>query len=306
MSTPYFGLQCWPFPTTPDGSRYYPATYHEIALSRVLQGLDYGEGLLAVTGEAGSGKTLLGHCLLERLDEKTQTIFLTHGEFGCRIGLLQSILFELSLPYQGFSEQELRLALTEHLLHTYASGRKTLLVVDEAQHLSAELFEELRLLSNLEARTGKAVQIVLLGQPKLAEVLDSPEMSAFRQRVTTFITLEPLEVHESADYVIQHLKHAGCQSLPGPGVSFPFTDEALQHLVEACRGIPRLLNHSAHQALWLAHEQGARQADLEAVMEALAQLGVSVEEEDETFDEGVADYTGVQFCDADVPEKEAS
>ena len=138
--------------------RLLPATGHERALARLLQGLADGEGVLLLTGDPGTGKTLLCHCLAERLGEERPTIFLTNSHFAHRAALFQALLFDLSLPYEGRGEQEMRLALTDHLLKTYAKGRSTVLLVDKAHHLSADLLEELRLLGNLEARAGKALR----------------------------------------------------------------------------------------------------------------------------------------------------
>ena len=158
----HFHLRQRPFPATPDPACYYPATSHERALARLLDGLADGEGVLVLTGTPGTGKTLLCHCLLERLGPGRSVAFLTNARADSRAGLLQAILYDLSLPYEGRSEQELRLTLTDHLLRGYEEGRNTLLVLDEAQHLTPDLLEELRLLGNLEARSGKALQVILV------------------------------------------------------------------------------------------------------------------------------------------------
>src|SRR3984885_4519356 len=139
MYATHFGLRQRPFPTTPDSAAYYPATSHERALARLLQGLTDGEGVLLLTGEPGTGKTLLCHCLAERLGDERQTVFLTNCHFANRAALFQAILFDLSLPYEGRGEQEMRLALTDHLLKSYVGGKATVLLIDEAQHLSADL-----------------------------------------------------------------------------------------------------------------------------------------------------------------------
>ena len=118
--------------------------------------------------------------------------------------LLQAILYDLSLPYEGRGEQEMRLALTDHLLRGYEEGRGTVLVVDEAQHLTPDLLEELRLLGNLEARSGKAVQVVLVGQPALLETLRRPELAALWQRLAVRAEVQPLDLQEAADYLLHH------------------------------------------------------------------------------------------------------
>src|SRR5262245_58524714 len=169
MFTSHFRLRQRPFRPSPDGGHYYPATAHEAAIDRLARALDDGEGMLLLTGGPGTGKTLLAQKLLERLGPEVETALVTNGHLASRSGLIQAILYDLGQPYHGRSEQELRLALTDHLLQTYQAGKRTVLVIDEAHHLSADLLEELRQLGNLEARGCQAVQVVLVGQPPLAE-----------------------------------------------------------------------------------------------------------------------------------------
>jgi type II secretory pathway predicted ATPase ExeA len=268
MYQTHFGLRQWPFRAIPDSECYYPATSHEQALTQLLQAIHDEESLALLTGEPGTGKTLLCHCLLDRLGDKATSAFLTNTHFGNRTGLLQALLYDLSLPYEGRGEQELRLALTDFLLKNYAEGRRTVFVLDEAQHLTPDLLEELRLLSNLEGRQGKAVQVVLLALPAIAEDLRLPELAAFSQRLAVHAQLEPLGLHEAADYVVHHLRAAGGQS------ERIIADEALGILARATHGVPRLLNRGMHQALTLAYAAEAALVDAEAVLEALTQLGL--------------------------------
>lgn len=274
MIESHFGLRQRPFPATPDPARYYPATSHERAIARLLGGLADGEGVLALTGAPGTGKTLLCHCLLERLGTRTSIVFLTNSHVGNRAGLLQAILYDLSLPYEGRGEQELRLALTDHLLRGYEQGRGTILILDEAQHLTPDLLEELRLLGNLEARSGKALQVVLVGQPAVLETLRHPELTALRQRLAVRAEVEPLALQEAADYLLHHVRVAGGRP------ERLFADEALELLARRTLGIPRLLNQAAQQALNLAAEAGAAQVDVEAALEGLALLGLAGDIED--------------------------
>jgi type II secretory pathway predicted ATPase ExeA len=264
-----FGLRRRPFPSTPDASCYYPATSHEKALARLQTGLAEGEGVLLLTGEPGTGKTLLCHCLLERLGPSLPSAFVTNSHLANRTALLQALLFDLALPYQGRSEQEMRLALTEHLLQTFAAGGPTLLIVDEAHHLAPELLEELRLLGNLEGRRGKALQVVLIAQPSILETLQKPGLLSFRQRLAATAVLAPLGVHEAADFVVHQLRLAGGR--PEELIS----EEALGILARGSGGVPRLLCRAAHQALRLAHAAGAATVDAEAALEALNLLGLS-------------------------------
>jgi type II secretory pathway predicted ATPase ExeA len=268
-----YTLRQRPFAATPDATAYYPATTHEQALTRLAQGLDDGAGVVLLTGPAGSGKTLLAHVLLGRLGPDVASAFLTNSHLNDRTDLLQALLFELSLPHEG-REQELRLRLTDFLLRNFAAGRRAVLVVDEGQNLPADVLEELRLLGNLEAGAGKAVQVVLVGQDGLLMTLGRPELLPLCQRVTVRARLEPLDVEEAADYLRHQVRRAGGQPLE------LFTDEALELLARRTHGLPRLLNHAAHQALQLADAAEAGQVDCEAALEALAALGLAAEDAD--------------------------
>jgi type II secretory pathway predicted ATPase ExeA len=264
-----FGLRQRPFRATPDSDCYYPATGHERALAQLLGAIADDEGLAVLTGPPGTGKTLLCHCLLERLGQDVTIAYLTNSHVEGRAGLLQAILYDLSQPYAGRTEQELRLALTDFLLENYRGGRRTVLIVDEAQNLPPDLLEELRLLGNLEGRQGRAVQVLLVGQPSLLETLRLPNLAAFNQRLAVRARLEPLGLHEAADYLVHHLRAVG-----GNPTAI-VTDEALEVLARGTQGLPRLLSRAAHQALVLAHAAGAELVDAEAAVEALAVLGLS-------------------------------
>lgn len=280
MDATRFGLSRRPFPATPDPAYYYPADGHEQALAQLLQGLADGEGMVVLTAAPGVGKTLLCHCLLERLDAGTATAFLTNSHFRDRVGLLQAILYDLSLPYEHRGEQEMRLVLTDHLLKHFAAERgPVVLIVDEAQHLDADLLEELRMLANLEAPGGRALQVVLVAQPALVETLARPELAALRQRLAVRVELAPLSLEEAADYLLHHLRSAGVRP------EDVFADEAVEMLARASRGVPRLLNQSAHKALTLAATADVETVDIEAALEALAALGLEAEIPAETAGE---------------------
>jgi type II secretory pathway predicted ATPase ExeA len=267
-----FGFRRRPFPATPDSRAYYPATSHERALGLLRRALGDGDGVALLTGAPGTGKTLVCHCLLERLGEGVTSAFLTNSHFGSRSALLQAILYDLSLPYEGAGEQELRLRLTDYLLNNYRAGRRTVLVIDEAQHLGPDLLEELRLLGNLEGGRGRAVQVVLAGLPGLLETLRLPEMVALNQRVLARVWLDPLGVEEAVDYLLHHLRAAGGRP------ERVIAEDGLELLARHTGGVPRLLNQAAHQALSLADAADASLVDAEAALEALVLLGIEVAE----------------------------
>lgn len=273
-----YGLRQRPFAATPDSAGYYPATTHEQALSRLVQALHDGAGIVLLTGPAGTGKTLLGHALLERLGANVTSALLTNSHLNDRTDLYQALLFDLSLPHEGTREQELRLRLTDFLLRNFAAGRRAVVILDEAQHLSADLLEELRLLGNLEAGAGKAVQVVLIGQETLLERLRQPELAAFSQRVTVRATLEPLGTEEASDYLRHQVRRVGGQPAK------LFNDESLELLALQTHGLPRLLNHAAHLALQMADAADIEQIDFEVALEALTTLGLADEVDTVTED----------------------
>jgi general secretion pathway protein A len=206
--------------------------------------------------------------------------FLANSHLADRTALLQAILYDLDLPYEG-TEQILRLRLTEQLLKNCAEEKRTLLVIDEAHLLSADLLEELRLLANLEAGRGKALQVILIAQPSLLQTLQDPQLDALRQRLAVRAVLEPLEAEEAYDYLLHHVRLAGGKP------EKIFDETALEILARGTQGLPRLLNQAAHQALVLTKIGGMPQVDSEAVLEALARLGLSPTEMESTAPKGV-------------------
>jgi general secretion pathway protein A len=266
-----------PFSTTPDPRFYYAASPHEAALERLRRAIDDGEGLMLLTGEPGTGKTLLAHLLLDRLGGDINSALLTNCRFASRGDLFRALLFDLGRPYQTMGEQELRLALAEYLLEQFAKERRTVLILDEAQGLTPDLLEELRLLGNLEAGGGKAVQIVLIAQSTILETLALPELTVLNQRLSVRMHLDPLDLHESVDYLLHQLRQAGLR--PERAI----TDEALSVLGKNAQGVPRLLNRYTRQAMTLAEQAEADTVDVEAALEALEQLGVSAEPAEDEF-----------------------
>src|SRR5262245_12052723 len=195
-----FGLARRPFPPMPDSSLYYPSTPHEESLATLLRALRDDEGLALLIGEPGTGKTIVGQVLVERLQGEAESAFLPQSRFSDRAALLQTILFDLGLPYDG-GEQVLRLRLIDHALKAAAAGKRLIVVADEAHHLTADLLEELRLLGNLEAGR-KAFQVICLAQAGIVETLKSPLLSACSQRLTTRIFLPALTVEDAHAYLL--------------------------------------------------------------------------------------------------------
>jgi type II secretory pathway predicted ATPase ExeA len=281
MNLAYFHLRARPFRPTPDTQSYYPAASHETALHRLNQAIAADEGIVVLTGAPGTGKTLVGHLLLQRAGD-IAAAFITNCRFGNRSELLKAVLFDLSQPYQGLGEQELRFALTEYLLGNFQRDQKTIVLFDEAHDLTPDLLEELRLLSNLESQRGKAVQIVAIGQPLLLEKLRLPELASLQQRIAVRWQLEMLCREEAIEYMQHQIQVAGGEPAQ------IFGDEALQIIAERTAGVPRLINQAASACLALAESVEAESVDTEVVLDALSSLGLpstDAGEEEETVDE---------------------
>jgi MSHA biogenesis protein MshM len=275
MYEAHFGFRTRPFRPGPDAAAYYPAAPHEEALQSLRQALAADEPFVALTGEPGVGKTLLAHVLLGRIGDEASCAVITNSHLETRTALLQALLYELGMQYEGKPEQELRLALTDCLLARLSESRRTIVLIDEAHHLPADSLEELRMLSNLESPQGRALQTVLIALPDLLDTLKQPWLRALVQRLTTRIALGRLDAHEAADYVLHQLRVAGAR--PDAVIA----DEAMEMLLKAAQGLPRVLNQAAHQSLVLACQAGAGRVDAEAVLEALARLGIEMPVEEE-------------------------
>src|SRR5689334_11157109 len=237
MYQKFFGLTRSPFEISPDPYFYYGSTKHNEALASIYYGIRARKGFVVVTGEVGTGKTLLIRRIQEGLDRE-QVAFAYI--FNTRLGpddFLRYILGDLSLP-PARSKSEALLTLNDYLISRHKRGLTTVLIVDEAQHLSWEVLEEIRLLTNLETTQEKLLQIILIGQPELDEKLDSMNLRQLKQRVAFRCRLEPLTQLECRDYVVRRLQRAGA----GANAWTIFPDPVIARIYQHSRGIPRLVN----------------------------------------------------------------
>ena len=243
MYEQFHGLSERPFSITPDPRYLYMSARHAEALAHLIYGVRENGGFTQLTGEVGTGKTLLVRCLLERLPKRTETAIMLDPPDN-RLEFLQALCRELRVrtPRWAATPSTLGAALNRKLLRTYASGRSTVLIVDEAQALEPELLEQVRRLTNLETARRKLLGIVLAGQPELYETLARPDLRQLAQRITARCHLGPLSRAETGEYLQHRLKVAGA----GGEV---FSARAKRRLHRISRGIPRIINVVADRAL---------------------------------------------------------
>mgnify|MGYP001813966333 FL=1 len=210
MYLEHFNLNERPFSITPDPRFLYMSARHREALAHLLYGLGEGGGFVQLTGEVGTGKTTICRCLLEQVPENVDIALVLNPKVTAT-ELIATVCDELGIEYPGgdTSIKALTDVLYRYLLDAYARGRRTVLILDEAQNLSADVLEQVRLLTNLETATQKLLQIVLIGQPELRSMLAREDMRQLSQRVTARYHLDPISREEAGAYIRHRLQICG-------------------------------------------------------------------------------------------------
>jgi general secretion pathway protein A len=251
---PFFNLRESPFNLTPDPRFLYLSSQHEEALSHLLYGIHERKGFIEITGEVGTGKTVLCRALLEQLDDSISTA-LIFNSYLTRTELLEAICRDFGQPMEDDTGAALIDRLNAHLLSAFGAGRNAVVVIDEAQNLEPTVLEQLRMLSNLETAGGKLLQIVLVGQPELRGKLSLPGMRQLDQRIAVRFDLGALSRPELAKYVLHRLQVAGA----GDGITF--TPRALRMIYRYSGGLPRRINLLCDRALMTAFVHETRRID---------------------------------------------
>ncbi len=267
--TGYFGLTDTPFSIAPNPHYLFMSERHKEALAHLTYGLGEAGGFVLLTGEVGTGKTTVSKCLLEQLPENTQAAFILNPTLSAK-ELLATICDELAISYDADKTtlKSLTDLILEHLLANHQQGKNTLLIIDEAQHLQAQVLEQLRLLTNLETHTKKLLQVILIGQPELQTLLKRQDLRQLAQRITARYHLLPLNKLEVHDYIRHRLNVAGCQKML-------FTRSAITLIHKLSDGVPRLINLLCDRALLGAYSQEYAQVNKRIVMQACEEaLGV--------------------------------
>jgi general secretion pathway protein A len=267
MYTSFFGLSEKPFAITPDPRYLYLSERHAEALAHLLYGINESGGFIQLTGEVGTGKTTVVRTLLSRVPHHADVAVILNPRVT-PVEFLLTICEELGLPVAEADRSSVKQmvdALNRRLLSAHAEGRRIIVIVDEAQNLSAEVLEQVRLLTNLETPTQKLLQIILIGQPELRELLDRNDLRQLAQRITGRYHLNPLSRDETQGYVRHRLRVAGA-------TGEIFTAAALREVHRLASGIPRVINVTCDRALLGAYTQETRKVSATLVRRAAGEV----------------------------------
>src|SRR5664279_3762567 len=259
----FFGLKQEPFSLAPDPRYLYMSKRHREALAHLLYGVGGGGGFVLLSGEIGAGKTTVCRCFLEQIPKRCNVAYIFNPKLTV-MELLKTVCdeFHIALPAGDTPAPTVKTyvdALNEFLLQTHAVGQNNVLIIDEAQMLSPDVLEQLRLLTNLETNERKLLQIVLIGQPELRTMLEQPELEQLAQRVIARFHLKALSSKEPEHYIRHRLSVAGMTR------AIPFDHAALQRIHELTRGVPRRINLLCDRVMLGAYAHGLHKIDTEIV-----------------------------------------
>jgi len=261
MYQKFFGLRESPFNVNPDPRYLYLTKQIQEALAGLTYGIQNRKGFILLTGEVGTGKTTLLNRLLDWLrGQRVATAYI----FNSRLDVTQLfdfIMAEFDIPCESREKSQVLMRLNQWLLERYRAGETAVLIVDEAQNLTPEVLEEIRLLTNLETSTEKLLQIVLTGQPELEEKLKMPQLRQLRQRITLRCRTAPLSIEETFGYIAERLRIAGANGEP------VFSKEAIQTVHMYSHGIPRVVNLLCEHSLINAYVDSLRPVSAQMVEE---------------------------------------
>ncbi|WP_281187933.1 ExeA family protein [Vibrio harveyi] len=265
MYKDFFGFVELPFSIVPNSRYLYLSQRHKEAITHLQAGLGDGGGFAMLTGEVGTGKTTVAKAMLANLDENTKAGLILNPTFSSR-DLLEAICDEFKVSYpEEASLKQLNQAIHDYLLRNHKMGWTTLLVIDEAQHLAADVLEQLRLLTNLETDTRKLLKVLLVGQPELQRLLQTTQLRQLAQRITGRYHLLPLDEKETADYITFRLHTVG-------GDKQLFDRSSTKLIAKYSHGIPRLINLICDKSLNLSYHKGNVVVDKQTVHQACEEV----------------------------------
>jgi general secretion pathway protein A len=265
MYTAHFGLNAAPFSITPDPHYLYLSGRHREALAHLLYGVNEGPGFVLLTGEVGTGKTTLCRSLIEQLPETVDVALLLNPRLSS-MELLAALFDELRIHYEpDYTLKDFIDTLSSYLLTAHTVGRRTVLILDEAQNLSEEVLEQVRLLTNLETSNQKLLQIILVGQPELNKLLKQNNLRQLAQRITARYHLLPLSLKDTQAYINHRLAISGAKTPL-------FTDAAMRLIYRYSGGVPRLINILSDRALLGGYVKGKNQIDTQIVRKGVQEV----------------------------------
>ncbi|HHY84105.1 MAG TPA: AAA family ATPase [Verrucomicrobia bacterium] len=265
MYLDYYGLTELPFDITPNPRFLFYSAKHREAYNHLLYGIRERKGFVQLTGEVGAGKTTLCRAFLEQLGDNYSTALILNPVLNAD-ELMKAIAIEFGLDVRGMDRLDTVAAINNFLLWNVEQGKDAVLIIDEAQNLTEELLEQVRLLSNLETDNRKLLQIVLMGQPELRDRLNSPNLRQLRQRITVRYHLSPLRQSEINDYIQHRLQVSGSRGVPR------FTKPALWRIHHYTGGIPRLVNAVCDKALLAGFVNQTAELDYRVIGTAIREL----------------------------------
>jgi general secretion pathway protein A len=299
MYKSYFHLARNPFELTPDPNFLFSTRRHNEALAALYHGIRRHKGFVVVTGEVGTGKTLLLRCLLQLLQQSKDIsyAYLFNSRL-CPTEFLQYVVSDFGLSASGKNKGELLLALG-HFLVSRGSGKlTTVLILDEAHHLDAEILEEVRLLTNLETADDKLLQIVLVGQPELDEKLDSIGLRQLKQRIALRARLEPLDSDETKGYIERRLQIAGTN----PEAEALFPEQTIMAVYRHSRGFPRLINTICENALIIAYARQIKSVTPDIIEDVAREFRLDIVTSPPVYSTGGHNGMGIQRAINAVPD----
>jgi type II secretory pathway predicted ATPase ExeA len=265
MYTQFYNFSERPFNLTPDPKFLYLTPFHREALAAMLYGINERKGFISITGEVGTGKTTLIYSFLKQSSEKVKTVFIFHSNITFE-QLLENILLELGLPTLGGGKSAQLRLLNEYLIEILSRDENLAIIIDEAQNLSKEVLEELRMLSNLETPKSKLVQILLVGQPELEVKLDSEDLRQLKQRIGIRRHINPLNHEERVEYIDHRL------NLVGSNTSRIFTSAAVSLICDYSKGTPRTINILCDNALLIGYGLSLKRLDADIIREVIEDM----------------------------------